>query len=180
VSALTAFGLSRVQLALAGALTVLAAGFGSLLALEWSAPATSSAAAETPVPAKSAKAADPAPAYSLAPLATFSAVTDRPLFSPDRRPAPQTGETPGSWSALVLAGIVVTPDARAVLIAHGSPAKLVHLQEGQSVDGWTVREIESDHVVVANGREQHELRFGKRQDDRPARGGPRAMTPTQD
>ncbi|HEX3970441.1 MAG TPA: hypothetical protein VHX19_03910 [Stellaceae bacterium] len=175
-----AFGLSRVQLALASALTVLAAGFGSLVALEWNAPAVSPAAA-APAPGKSAKAADKAPVYALAPLSTFSAVTDRPLFSPDRRPAPEASEKLGSWSALVLAGIVVTPAAREVLIAHGSPAKLVHLQEGQSVDGWSVREIEPDHVVVANGGEQHELRFGKRAEERAARGNPRGpMTPAQD
>lgn len=180
MSALAGFGLSRPQLALAGALTVLAAGFGSLVALEWRAP-VAAPMDEIPPAAKSAKAADAAPAYSLAPLAAFSAVTERPLFAPDRRPAPQASETLGSWSALVLAGIVVTPDAREVLIAHGTPAKLVHLQEGQSVDGWTVRAIEPDHVVVANGGEQHELRFGKRDDKQSARGNPRrAMTPAQD
>ncbi|HWE72693.1 MAG TPA: hypothetical protein VG328_05990 [Stellaceae bacterium] len=180
MSALAAFGLSRAQLVVAAVLTVLAAGFGSAVALEWSAPAVSSAA-EAPPPAKSAKATDAAPVYSLAPLSTFSAVMDRPLFSPDRRPAPGVSETLGSWSALVLAGIVVTPDSHEVLIAHGTPPKLVHLQEGQSVDGWTVRAIEPDHVVVANGGEQHELRFGKRQDQRPARGNAqRATTSAQD
>jgi type II secretory pathway component PulC len=179
MAATAAFGLSRAQLALAGALTALAAGFGLLVVLEWSAPA-GSPAGEALTPA-TAKAAEPAPVFSLAPLASFSAVTDRPLFSPDRRPAPQASETLGSWSALVLAGIVVTPGSREVLIAHGNPAKIVHLQEGQSVDGWAVRSIDPDRVVVANGGEQHELRFGKREDERSARGDPRrATTPPRD
>jgi type II secretory pathway component PulC len=109
-------------------------------------------------------------------------VTDRPLFSPDRRPTADAGETRGSWSALVLAGIVVTPDSREVLIAHGNPSKIVHLQEGQSVDGWIVRSIAPDRVVVANGGDKHELRFlGKPEEERSARGNPRRpMTPSQD
>jgi general secretion pathway protein N len=177
VAAVVAFGLSRSQLAMAGALTALAASFGALVALEWSTPA-SSPAIDTPVPAVAAsKAAVPAPVSSLAPLSSFSAVTDRPLFSPDRRPAPQASETLGSWSALSLAGIIVTPESREVLIVHGNPAKLVHLQEGQSVDGWVVRAIEPDRVVVANGGEQHELRFlGKHEDERSTRGNPRRVT----
>jgi general secretion pathway protein N len=180
MAATAAFGLSRPQLALAGALTALAAGLGLLVVLEWSAPAASPAG-EALAPAATAKAAEPAPVFSLAPLASFSAVTDRPLFSPDRRPAPEASETLGSWSALVLAGIVVTPESREVLIAHGNPAKIVHLQEGQSVDGWAVRSIDPDRVVVANGGEQHELRFGKREDERSARGNPRrATTPPRD
>jgi general secretion pathway protein N len=180
MAATVAFGLSRAQLALAGALTALAAGLGLLIALEWSAPIPSPI--ETRAPTVGAKkAAEPAPVFSLAPLASFSAVTDRPLFSPDRRPAPEASETLGSWSALVLAGIVVAPASREVLIAHGNPTKIAHLQEGQSVDGWTVRTIEPDRVVVANGGEQHELRFGKRDDERSARGNPRrATTPAQD
>ncbi len=176
-----AFGLTRAQLALAGVLAALAAGLGLLVALEWSTPAAL-LAGETHAPAAATtKAAEPAPVFSLAPLASFSAVTDRPLFSPDRRPAPAASETLGSWSALVLAGIVVTPASREVLIAHGNPAKIVHLQEGQSVDGWTVRSIQPDRVVVANGGEQHELRFGKREEERSARGNPRrATTPPRD
>jgi general secretion pathway protein N len=182
VAAIVAFGLSRSQLALAGALTVLAAGFGALIALEWSA-SFSPPIGEAPAPAAGpSKAAEPAPAFSLAPLSSFSAVTDRPLFSPDRRPAPAASETLGSWSALSLAGIVVTPESREVLIAHGNPAKTVHLQEGQSVDGWVVRAIEPDRIVVANGTEQHELRFlGKHEDERSAHGNPRrATTPPRD
>jgi general secretion pathway protein N len=181
VAAIVAFGLSRSQLALAGVLTMLAAGFGALVALEGSAP-SSPPVSEAPAAAGASKAAEPAPAFSLAPLTTFSAVTDRPLFSPDRRPAPEASETLGSWSALSLAGIVVTPESREVLIAHGNPAKTVHLQEGQSVDGWVVRAIEPDRIVVANGTEQHELRFlGKHEDERSAHGNPRrATTPPRD
>jgi hypothetical protein len=171
-----AIGLSRTQLALAGALAVLAVGLASLVALEWSAPPPA-LAGEAPASSGAAKTAESAPALTLAPLSTFSAVTDRPLFSPDRRPAPAASETLGAWSALVLAGIVVTPASREALIAHGNPAKIVHLQEGQSVDGWTVRSIAADRVVVANGGEQHEMRFlAKQEDERSARGNPRRAT----
>jgi general secretion pathway protein N len=177
VAAVVAFGLSRSQLALAGGLTVLAASLGALVALEWNAPAWSPAIEASPPAAGASKTAAPAPVFTLAPLSAFSAVTDRPLFSSDRRPAPQASETLGSWSALSLAGIVVTSASREVLIAHGNPAKLVHLQEGQSVDGWVVRAIEPDHVVVVNGSEEHELRFlGKHEGEPAARGNPRRAT----
>jgi general secretion pathway protein N len=176
VAAIVAFGLSRSQLGLAGGLTALAAGLAALVALEWGAPSPANAASPPPV-ASAPKAAEAAPAFTLAPLSSFSAVTDRPLFSPDRRPAPEASETIGSWSALSLAGIVVTPASREVLITHGTPAKLVHLQEGQSVDGWVVRTIQSDRVVVANGGEQHELRFlGKQEGEQAERGNSRRTT----
>lgn len=179
MAAIVALGLSRSQLALAGVLAVIVAGLGMLVATEWNAP---SSPTEAPPAASVSKAAAPAPVFSLAPLANFSAVTDRPLFAPDRRPAPEASETLGSWSALTLAGIVVTPASREVLITHGTPPKIVHLQEGQSVDGWVVRSIEPDRIVVANGGEQHELRFlGKHDDDRSARGNPRrSTTPPRD
>jgi general secretion pathway protein N len=182
VAAIVAFGLSRSQFALAGALMALATGFGALVALEWSASASSPAIETSPPVTAASKTAESSAAFTLAPLSAFSAVTDRPLFSPDRRPAPQARETLGSWSALSLAGIIVTPASREVLVAHGTPAKLVHLQEGQSVDGWVVRAIEPDHIVVANGSEEHELRFlGKNEGERSARGSPRrATTPARD
>ena len=177
MAAIVALGLSRSQLALAAVLTVMGAGLGALVAMEWNALASSPVSDAPPPAANATKAGAPAPVFSLAPLSNFSAVTERPLFSPDRRPAPEAGETLGSWSALTLAGIVVTPEAREVLIAHGTPPKIVHLQEGQSVDGWIVRSIEPDRIVVANGSEQHELRFlGKRDDDRSARGNQRRPT----
>lgn len=175
MAAIVAFGLSRSQFALAGVLTALAAGFAALVALEWSAPVTPSPIEASPPAAVASN--EPAPVFTLAPLSTFSAVTDRPLFSPDRRPAPQASEALSSWSGLSLAGIIVTPASREVLIAHGNPAKLVHLQEGQSVEGWVVRAIEPDHIVVANGSEEHELRFlAKKEGERSARGNPRGAT----
>ncbi len=182
MAAVVALGLSQSQLALAGALAVIAAGLGMVVAMEWNAPASSPAAEVPPAAATVSKATAPAPVFSLAPLSNFAAVTDRPLFAPDRRPAPEASETLGSWSALTLAGIVVTPGSREALIAHGTPPKIVHLQEGQSVDGWVVRSIEPDRIVVANAGEQHELRFlGKHDDDRSARGNPRrSTTPPRD
>jgi hypothetical protein len=175
VAAIVAFGLSRSQLAVTGLLAALAVSLGSLVTYEWNAPAPAIAA--SPRTAEASNGAAPAPAFSPAPLTSFSAVTERPLFSPDRRPAPQASDTVGSWSGLTLAGIVVTPASREVLIAHGNPQKIVHLQEGQAVDGWVVRSIDPDRVVIANGGEQHELLFlGKHDDDRSASANPRRTT----
>ena len=173
MAAIAALGLTRAQLAVAGALVAVAAVSGLLVALEWTAPIdVATSVAPPPAATAASKASQPPPVFTLAPLTSFSAITDRPLFAPDRRPAPQeAGETLGSWSTLVVAGIVVTPGSRTVLIAHGKPPKLVHLQEGQAVEGWVVRAIDTDHVVVANGSEEHELRIlDKHESESPARG----------
>ncbi len=175
--ALAVFGLSRAQLAIAGGLLALSGILAGVVALE-------ARAVDDPLALAAPAAGDAAPqavaaprVFKLAPLASFAAVTDRPLFSPDRRPA-AAGETLGAWSALSLAGIIVTPDSRAALIAHGNPPKLEHVQEGQAVDGWVVRSIEPDRIVVANGAEEHELRFlEKREEDRAARGAPTRRVP---
>jgi hypothetical protein len=139
-----------------------------VVALEAHAPADDSMAIAAPALAVStATTAATPPTFTLPPLDNFSAVAERPLFSPDRQPSAQPGPAgTGAWSTLTLAGVIVTPDARQALIAHGQPKSIVHLREGQSVDGWTLRSIAADRVVVANGHEQHELRlFASANDD---------------
>src|SRR6185437_5487742 len=99
-------------------LVAVAAVSGLLVALESTAPIeVPKSLAPPPSAAAASKTSEPAQVFTLAPLTSFSAVTDRPLFAPDRRPVPQeVGETLGSWSTLVVAGIVVTPGSRTVLI----------------------------------------------------------------
>lgn len=101
-----------------------------------------------------------APKFALPPLPSFSAVTDRPLFAQTRRPPPQgSNDAPGAWSAFVLAGIIISPTSREVLIIHGQPPALVHLQEGQDVEGWTVASIQADRIVLRGGDGDHELKL---------------------
>ena len=132
-----------------------------------------SAAADTSTAPRAATSATPkgadASKFAMPPVQTFSAVTDRPLFAQTRRPAPQgNAESLGAWSDFTLAGIIIAPQSREVLIMHGKPPALAHIQEGQDVDGWTVTSILPDHVVLQNGGTEHELKLVKSADPSPS------------
>jgi hypothetical protein len=160
--------LSPLQRLTVGTLAMVCCCLGLAVALESRmVPDATSAEATAPGDAAHPSTVHAPPTFSLPPLQNFAAVAERPLFMPDRQPPAQArAQGTGAWSTLSLAGVIVTPDARQALIAHGQPPAIAHLQEGQSVDGWTLRSIAVDRVVVANGHEQHELRlFASHADD---------------
>lgn len=98
--------------------------------------------------------------FSMASLQSFAAITDRPLFSQSRHPPVQgSSDSLGPWSAFTLAGIIISPTSREVLILHGKPPALVHLQEGQDVEGWVVTSILPDRIVLRGGDVEHELKL---------------------
>ena len=98
--------------------------------------------------------------FSLRPLQSFSVVTERPLFAQTRRPSARgSDDTLGPWSSFTLAGIIISPTAREALILHGQPPTVVHLQEGQDVEGWTVTSILPDRIVLRGGDAEHELKL---------------------
>jgi hypothetical protein len=152
---------TRMQRITIVALALICLGLAAILDLEWQAPLAADGLPATP-DAKAARIADesPPPRFSLPPIENFAAVTARPLFIQDRRPVAESASgSVGPWSSLTLAGIVIAPGSREALIRHGTPATVVHLREGQTVDGWTLRSILSDRVVLSNGAERHELRL---------------------
>ena len=101
----------------------------------------------------------PAPSFSLPALAGFASVSQRPLFSPDRRPAANSADNSGAWSSFALAGIIITPQSREALVSHGKPPTIAHVVEGQTIEGWTVNAIYPDHVVFSDRLTEHELRL---------------------
>lgn len=140
-------------------LAVLCLGLGVLVATELDkTPVTAPDQAPPPTAAKSA-AGGGAASFSLPPLQRFGSVTERPLFSPDRKPPQHADDTAGAWSSFVLAGIIITPQSREALVLHGKPQTIVHLQEGQALEGWTVTSIYPDHIVFRDGLNEHELRL---------------------
>jgi hypothetical protein len=87
----------------------------------------------------------------LPPLVSFAAIVERPLFAPTRRPAP--GAPVVSAGPLVegryrLIGIVSTAAKRHAFIADGT--RRADLGEGDTFDGWTVKEIGADRVVLTS------------------------------
>ena len=116
--------------------------------------------------------------FRMPPLSQYGEVTERPLFSPDRRPhqaAPQGAAAPLPFS---LRGIVVQPKGHYALIEEGTPAVSRRVSEGETLGGGTVKEIQRDRIVLSlNGGETVIRLFepsttnGKRSPALPA-GGP--------
>lgn len=109
-----------------------------------------SPAAATSPAATDAGLAAPALA-ALPPVARFSAISERPLFSASRRPAP--GEKaapagPGIEQRYRLLGLVSTGDTRRALLAEGK--RRFAIGEGAALEGWTVARIEHDRVVLSS------------------------------
>src|SRR6185436_3948667 len=83
------------------------------------------------------------------------AILSRPLFTPDRRPAPtdepaQDDEPADEVAAPVprLAGIAVGPRGRQALFQPAGGGKPVLVGEGDEVAGWVVETIAVDRVTI--------------------------------
>jgi hypothetical protein len=98
-------------------------------------------------------------AFSLPPIEDFSAIVDRPLFSPDRRPPPETSEAGEPAAApegsdsddrqLVLAGTATDQSERAVAILHDvSQGVQYRVWVGDQVAGWKVKAIRPRALVL--------------------------------
>lgn len=114
-------------------------------------------------------AAAPAVVAGLKPLANYAETVARPLFSPIRRaPAPAASAAAlGQVSALVLSGIVVNHNERHALIQRGRSGVPLRVAEGDVIDGWTVRSVMRDGIVLQHGATEHELLL--RDNEKPGR-----------
>jgi general secretion pathway protein N len=120
--------------------------FGLLAAWPWLVPLSPPAhrADPTAAPPEAALA-------SLPPLSSYAAIVERPLFAPTRRPAPGAPVAtagPSTEGRYRLIGIVGTAAKRHAFIADGT--RRADLSEGDAFDGWTVKEIGADRVVLAS------------------------------
>lgn len=119
--------------------------FALLALLPWLVPEAGSA----PPPGKPSP---PPPEISALPLqSAFSAIIDRPLFSPTRRPVPGTGSAKGGSGIEAryrLLGLVVSETVRRAWLADG--ARSFEIGEGEKLDGWTVAHIEQDRLVLTS------------------------------
>jgi hypothetical protein len=103
--------------------------------------------------------------FSLPPLEDFSAIVDRPLFSPDRRPPPETSQVgepavaaEGSSSGerqIVLAGTATDQSERAVAILHEiSQGVQFRVWVGDEIAGWTVKAIRPRALVLGTATQE--------------------------
>jgi type II secretory pathway component PulC len=159
--------LQTITLAVLACVCVAMAGL-VYLELTWPVAASEESATSLPPATPSARKNAVAGAFSLPPLQSFTAVTDRPLFAQNRRPPAQGSDDAGPWQSLVLAGIIISATSREALILHGKPQTAAHITEGQDVEGWVVTSILPDRIVIRNGSSEHELKLlEKSGSDRP-------------
>jgi hypothetical protein len=87
---------------------------------------------------------------ALPPSSAFSAIVDRPLFSPTRRPVPGTGTGSGGGieARYQLLGLVVSETVRRAWLAEG--ARHFEVGEGDKIEGWTVAHIEQDRLLLTS------------------------------
>jgi hypothetical protein len=114
--------------------------------------------ATRPLAAMSANA--PAPALAaLSPLTSFSAIVERPLFSPSRRPPPGTNAAtgPSVASRYRLLGVVATGLKKRAFLADG--ARHIDITEGDPLDGWTVKQIGADSVLLSSAEGEAVLKL---------------------
>ena len=97
-------------------------------------------------------------------MTAFAAVTERPLFVATRRPA--SAVRPAMDANLVLGkyrltGVIVSPGLRSMILAAGD-GRSISVAEGTTIDGWTVREVTNNRVVIENAGKREEIRVPER------------------
>lgn len=135
-------------------LLALLAGAGS--GVHWLAPREAA-----PIPAAHRVALPPA-----APLLSYAAVWEHPLFSKDRKPMVSAATGSGvSLGDLELTGIILTPGLRMALLrdksAGNKSSREVRVREGAALpDGsWTLVELQPRAAIFASGSGRTELKL---------------------
>ncbi|MFQ6017529.1 MAG: hypothetical protein ACE5KF_04980 [Kiloniellaceae bacterium] len=129
-------------------------------------------------PARALRSLPAAPEYAMPPFDTFAAVVERPIFSPTRRPPPEserTVEAPPPELDLVVVGIIISAEEPIAIVFPKNGKSFVRLAEGDDFLGWTVVAIEPDRVTFRREdiEEQVELSYERPPPARTPRGKPR-------
>lgn len=144
-----------------------------LLVLQWKdwPPETSRPVAGEHAAAENGAASEtpPDPLARLKPAAdrdSYASIVERPLFRPDRKPEPPPEEAPTAASApgtdlaldtLDLTAVMLTPTNVSAWVKDPSQPKLRRLRLGDEIEGWSVREILEDRVLLERQDEEYAL-----------------------
>lgn len=107
----------------------------------------------------------------LPPISAFDAISDRPLFRSDRRPAPIVAITPPPTRTTPAPTNIGEPDFTVVGTASGpdgwsatvrTTEETERVYVGDLLDGWRVEEISSSRVQVSQAGEVWNVPVGER------------------
>ena len=131
----------------------------ALAALPWLPPIDQAPA--VPPSASSLAPSTQAMAAALPGLEAFPETNRRPLFTPDRRPAPRLQPSAATTVPGIdrLVGIVSLPGARRAMLSGATGLRTV--VPGDAVNDWTVQAIEAERVVLSRGMERIILSIGE-------------------
>ena len=142
-------------------LGLLALGLGGVLFWQWSAWPPPEAARRVPEAAADVPSGtEPDPLQALAPmehLEDYAVVKERPLFRPDRRPrvddpadaeAPPPPEETAKLDGMDLTGVLLSQGVAMAWVKDPSQPAPVRVRPGEVLGGWTVKDIQSDRLVL--------------------------------
>jgi len=102
--------------------------------------------------------------FAMAPIEKFSAIIERPIFSPNRRPAAKQpgSEKQGPRSKLALFGIAISAGERIALVGVERGTGFARIKKGEAFSGWVLVDIERNRVLLRQGSvdEELELNYG--------------------
>ena len=92
--------------------------------------------------------------FTMAPIADFSAVLERPLFSPTRRPPVEgavADAAPEAELQVTLMGVIISSEEQIAIIRPKDASRFERLSVGDSFQGWTLDSIEPSRVTFRRG-----------------------------
>ncbi len=94
------------------------------------------------------------PYYAMAPVEDFSAILERPLFSPSRRP-PEQGvaavPAPESQLQVTLVGVIISSEEQIAIVRLTDASRFARLSVGDSLQGWILDLIEPNRITFRRG-----------------------------
>jgi len=114
-------------------------------------------------------------------LEEYNELVERPLFFNERRPVvpgedaaeePETEKQALKEISLKLIGIIDIPDTVYALFqdpkAKPDESQFKRLKQGDDINGWTLKEIKSDRVIISSGTDTEEILLAKPRVHKPS------------
>jgi hypothetical protein len=131
------------------------AGLGTVVVFELTRDVAIAPEVTAAAPTSAAEASTDGMKFAPPPERQFGEISDRPLFSPSRRPfvppvAPvsHSASTDEPSAKIELLGVILTKRERAALVQPGGQNVAYWVHEQQTVAGWLIEEIAADRIRV--------------------------------